>query len=645
MTETNDGEGHAGIRRRTLLVGGGLIGASVAVGATALGPSSPQALATGEPGHPQLKLRKFADRLRIPPVLRPRADGKPAELTVHLRTTQVKLHADLPPTTMWTYDGHFPGPTIEVERGQRLHVTWTNDLTGTVPLIAVEIPDEVPGRPPGIPPTNYPGRDGATPLPAVSELTPWNAVHVHGAHAGGGHDGWPENGMTPGESQLAEYGNDQPATALWYHDHAMHLTRFTIMSGLLGMYLVRDEEERGLRLPRGRYEVPLILCDRNFDLDDKGDLTSTLMHKMSLARTEPVRIIAPFAGPYTLVNGVIWPYFDVEPRWYRFRMLNASNARVFRLVVLDEENKVVQGALKVIGTDGGLLGAPVALDEPLTLSSAERADVLVDFSAFRGRKLRLVNTRPGTAPGQPDPVNGVVEPDVMQFVVADRPVRDDFRLPAVLAPSFKRLTRADLPPQLTKRLVVLTSPGAPGEPEMWEMEEVDPATVTVPSDGVVQVQDAGGRVRTYRRVAGAYNDKVNYVVPRGAWEEWTFVNLGGPPHPMHIHLVRFQALNRDLYDVSGFDWNIRGTTKPVKFLRADDLEPHETGWKDVVRVASGLERVGESVTVAGKFGDATGRYVYHCHLLEHEHGMMRPFVVMPPEVLALQGHSDGGHHH
>ncbi|MFD5093993.1 multicopper oxidase family protein [Amycolatopsis thailandensis] len=646
MTETSDGfdDYPTDLSRRRLLFGvGAAVAGATALGGTVLGPAlvgEREARADpGVPGVPELLLPKFADALPIPPVLRPRGD-----LTVRMRVANVKLHAHLPPTPLWTYDGHFPGPTIEVQRGRRLRVAWTNELSGPLPIVAVEIPDTVPGRPPGVPPTNYPGRDGATPLAAVAGLTPWTAVHVHGAHSGGGQDGWAENGLSPGESQLSEYSNDQPATALWYHDHAMHISRFTLMSGLLGMYLIRDDEESALRLPRGKYEVPLVLCDRNLDLDAAGKPTGALLHKISIARTEPARIVVPFAGPYTLVNGVIWPYFEVEPRWYRFRVLNASNARVFRLVLVDENNVVVPGALKVIGSDGGLLGAPSTVDEPLILSSSERADILIDFGALAGRRLRLVNTRPGTAPGLPDPGNGIAEPDVLQFRVGRRG-HDDFRLPAKLAPSFTRLTPADLPPDVTRRLVVLTPPGSPGDPEMWEMTEVDPAEVTIPGDGIVQLRGADGKLRTYRRMSAGYQDATMYTVPRDAWEEWSFLNLGGPPHPMHIHLVRFQAFRRELFDARGFDVRIRGTKTPLTFLSQPELEAHETGWKDVIRVASGQDGKAELVTVAGRFGHATGRYVYHCHLLEHEHAMMRPFVVTPPEVLALVSGLDEGHHH
>lgn len=610
--------------------------------------AEPAGLDGEDPALPELVLRKFVDPLPTPPVVRPRRNGRRSELTIRMRAVDRKLHADLPPTRLWTYGGHFPGPTIEVRRNERLWVNWINEIDEPMPLTAVEIADidDVPGRPPGALPTNYPGRDGQEPLPNVAAAIPWLAVHLHGAHSGGGHDGWMENGLHAGQAQLSEYLNDQPGTSLWYHDHAMLMTRFTFLNGLFGMYLLRDEQESALGLPSGRREIPLIFCDRNLETTADGQPTGVLLHKILLGQVDPVPVVVPFAGPYSLVNGVIWPHLNVSPDWYRFRMLNASNGRVFQLYVLDDNDDPVPGALNVIGTDGGLLDAPVPVEGPLVLSPAERADVLVDFRAFAGRRLRLVNTRPGTKPGEPVPDDGIPEPDVMQFRVGRGRSAGSFVPPKRLSTSFERLRTETLPPIETERLIVLTSPGAPGNPEMWEMAEVDPDSVSVPSDGVIQLEDENGTLRTYERTAGRYADGGAFVMPTGSWEKWRFIDLGGPPHPMHVHAIQFQILNRDYYDITGWSMEHRGTTKPLTFTEPAAIQPHEQGWKDVVRVAAGTANRGrgEVVTIAGRFGDRTGRFVYHCHLLDHEHDMMRPFVIMPAEVLALQhGHHDGEH--
>ncbi|MBV9142387.1 MAG: multicopper oxidase domain-containing protein [Pseudonocardiales bacterium] len=594
-------------------------------------------------------LTKFLDPVRIPPVLRPGPGQHPHHMTIELRATKVSLHSELPPTTLWTYAGHSPGPTIEVRRGQPVHVTWRNEISGRYPLVAVEVEAPGPPGPEGPFPQvgNTPGRDGAQPNQDIANLPPWTVVHLHGARTDGSNDGLPENAVLPGRAQVAEYANDQQATTLWYHDHAMGITRLNVVSGLFGMYLIRDEEEDKLHLPGGEYEIPLIICDRNLDTDPAGRLTGQLLYKVANLKIDipglpETRSLLQFFGPYTSVNGVIWPHLDVAARWYRFRILNASNGRFYRLFLLDEHDNVLPGAIKQIGTDQGLLPEPVSIEGELTLAPAERADVLIDFSAFRGRHLRLVNTgggainvNPPIVPGQTDPGAGLVEPDVMQFRVSSAPVHDRFELPKKLSRSFVRLTHDSLPHDHGHRWVV-TAPGSPAipHPELWEMAEVDPATVTIPSDGIIQVQGpaTGNNVITLRRVARRYEDASTFSVEHGAWEIWNFLNIPiGPAHPMHIHLVGFQALSRHIYHTESFDPQIHGSKTPIVFDRTGTLDPNEQGWKDTIRV-----NPGEMVSVAGQFVGGTGRYVYHCHLLDHEdEGMMRSFVVMPGEVMKL----------
>ncbi|MFN2495440.1 MAG: multicopper oxidase family protein [Pseudonocardiaceae bacterium] len=610
---------------------------------------------------PARGLTKFLDPLRIPPVLRPDLGQDPHHLTVELQRTEVLLHSELPPTTVWAYAGHFPGPTIEVHRGHWLQVTWKNQLCGPYPLVAVEVPRDMTG-PPG--PTNpfpqvgnEPGREGAPPNQKVADLPPWTVVHLHGARTDGSNDGLPENAVLPGQSQVAQYANDQRAATLWYHDHAMDITRLNVVTGLVGMYLVRDDEEHDLKLPCGRYEIPLVICDRNLDTDARGRLTGQLLYKVCNLKVTipggppPFTTMLQYFGPYTTVNGVIWPHLDVEARWYRFRVLNASNSRFYRLSLLDEHNNVLHGAITQVGTDNGLLPEPLPIDGELILAPSERADILIDFSAYRGRRLRMVNTgagqvneNPPIVPGRTDPEAGLVEPDVMQFRVGATPVHDSFTLPQELSPSFVRLTHDSLPHGHVHRWLVTPSPGIdPPHPELWEMEEVeDPASVTIPSDGVIQIQEPGREVLTLRRVARNYENETTFHVEHGAWEQWKFLNIaGGPQHPMHIHLVGFQALSRDVYDTSTFDIVVRGTSAPIGFSHPGTLDPNEHGWKDTIRV-----HPGEVVSVAAQFGGGTGRFVYHCHLLDHEdEGMMRPFLVMPTEVMALKPHLHDSHHH
>ncbi|MET9292682.1 O-aminophenol oxidase PhsA [Streptomyces sp. NPDC003077] len=574
----------------------------------------------------------FIDALRVPPTLRPGRKEALRGIEINLTATWVRLHSQLPPTKVWAYEGLFPGPTIEVRRRQRLRVSWVNRLSGRFPVTAVEV--KADGNEP-TPPTDVPGRKNSTPVEGVDQLPAWCVTHVHGALTGGGNDGWSENGVAPGDAQLSEYPNDHRATSWWYHDHAMDITRWNVFAGLAGMYLIRDDEEDALRLPSGEREIPLVIQDRNFDTDEDGRLTGRLLHKTLIVDKDSNggNVTRPFTGPYTLVNGTIWPYANVDARWYRFRLLNAANARTFELRLVDDETgKPVTGAVYQIGSDGGLLPRPVPSDAGLSLAPAERMDVLVDFGKLRGRTLRLVNTDPTAT-----------YPQVMQFRVGTGPVRDPFVLPEVLS-SFERLTH-DTAPQHEHRLIVLTPPGpvGNGHPEMWETREIKPDGLTFPAEGIIQVTGADGKTRTYQRTARMFDDTLGHLVKLGDWEQWSFLNLGGPMHPMHIHLVDFQVLSRDLYptgDKSPYDNRVGGTSKPLAFLGRAPIAPGDQGWKDVIQVPAG-----QMVNVIAQFQGARGRFMYHCHLLEHEDmGMMRPFVVMPPEVLRFHHHTPGGGH-
>ncbi|MCE3031398.1 O-aminophenol oxidase PhsA [Streptomyces sp. CMSTAAHL-2] len=608
--------------------------------------------ATEEEKRAPSELRPYVAPLTVPPVLRPTSADVRQETEIALRPTWVRLHPQLPPTLMWGYDGHVPGPTIEVRRGRRVRIAWTNRIPkdAEYPVTAVAVPVRAPGAAPA---TTEPGRGGAEPDKDVAALPAWAVTHLHGAQTGGGNDGWADNAVGSGDAQLSEYPNDHQATQWWYHDHAMNITRWNVMSGLYGTYLVRDDEEDALHLPSGKREIPLLLADRNLDTDEDGRLNGRLLHKTVVVQQsnpetgKPVTI--PFTGPYTTVNGRIWPYAEVDSAWYRFRLVNASNARIFDLVLIDEDGDPVPGIVHQIGSDGGLLPRPVPVDfgaelPTLTAAPAERFDLLVDFRRLGGRTLRLVNKGPGRPAGVPDPAGDVRYPAVMEFRVREAAERDTFELPEVLSGSFRRLTH-DLPHG--HRLVVLTPPatkGAGGHPEIWEMTEVtDTDGPTLPADGVIRLTGPDGATKTYRRIARTFNDGLGFTIGEGSYEQWSFLNLAPTVHPMHIHLADFQLLGRDAYDVSGFDPAVGGTRTPIRHDAgtAIPLAPNEQGHKDVFRVPGG-----QLLRVMGRFDGAYGRFMYHCHLLEHEDmGMMRPFVVMPAEAMKFDHGAmhDGGH--
>ncbi|MFD7707018.1 O-aminophenol oxidase PhsA [Streptomyces sp. NPDC059786] len=612
-----------------------------------------EAKGSGLPSAAPGELLPYVAPLTVPPVLRPASGDVLRETEIALRPTWVRLHPQLPPTLMWGYNGSVPGPTIEVRRGERVRIAWTNRIPrgSEFPVTAVEVP-LTPGAPL---PSTVPGRQDVKANADVAALPAWLVTHVHGAQTGGGNDGWTDNAVGYGDAQLSEYPNDHQAVHWWYHDHAMNITRWNVFAGLYGTYLVRDDEEDALRLPSGEREIPLLIADRNLDTDEDGRLNGRLLHKTTIVQAEnpethkPVSI--PFTGPYTTVNGRIWPYADVDAAWYRFRLVNASNARIYDLVLIDEDGNPVPGVLHQIGSDGGLLPRPVPVDfdealPTLTAAPAERFDLLIDFRGLAGKRLRLVNKGAGQAPGVPDPANDVPYPDVLEFRIREvcgPDAADTFELPEVLSGSFRRLTH-DV--EHGHRLVVLTPPatkGGGGHPEMWEMTLVeDASTVQIPTEGIIQLTGADGTTKTYRRTARTFNDGLGFTIAEGSYEQWSFLNLAPIVHPMHIHLADFQLLGRDPYDVSGFDPAIGGTRTPIAY-KPDvqiPLAPNELGHKDVFRVPGG-----QALRVMGRFDGAYGRFMYHCHLLEHEDmGMMRPFVVAPAEALKFDhaaGH--GGH--
>ncbi|MEV6480028.1 multicopper oxidase domain-containing protein [Streptomyces sp. NPDC051576] len=641
-------------KRRTFLglAGGAVAGAAVYSGADLLVGGATQAEAsenastrlyggTGQDlrgvSSPQVtELTPFRDELPIPPSLTPSPQGM---TEVSLVEKRIRLHSQLPATRMWTYEGYFPGPTIEARRGEKIRIAWRNKLTGTSPVKGVFV--EPQGPPPGFQALNTPGAQGATERPEVAALTAWTSVHLHGGRQHAISDGAPDSGVTPGDAQLAEYSNDIAAAHLFYHDHAMPVTAINVMAGLLGNYLVRDENEDRLDLPSGRHEIPLTIADVNFDTDDKGRIDGRLLAKrVQVGPTMPgvMTSALQFQGPYTMVNGRVWPYLEVQATAYRFRVLNASNARPYTLALVDEKTgQAVKGALKVIGTDMGLLDKPEVVDQTLTLTPGERADVVVDFAAFRRRRLKLVNVAPG-APGTPPapagtpvPTAGVPYPQVMQFRVGGEQ-KGAYAAPRKLDRDFKHLTASDIPDNAVERFVMLSFDPM-GMPTIMELQEA--AKVTATGKGIVQIALPGG-TRTFRVVAEHFEDATNFFGAADSWEKWTFISVGPAKkqiqHPMHIHLMKFQLLERHAVDGSTFDTALGGTTAPIAVKDPMPIAAGESGWKDTVNLTSN-----SMVTIAGRFGRETGRFMYHCHILDHEdEGMMRPFVIMPPQVLTLQ---------
>lgn len=546
------------------------------------------------------RLEKYVDRLPIPGVARPTRVGRGTpHYTIRMTAFSRKVHRDLPPTMLWGYNGTWPGPTIEARRGEPLDVTWVNELPGTHLLEAAY--DET-----------LCGTD-------LNEPHGRTAVHVHGARVLPESDGYPEAWFTKHwaetgpffTTKIYHYPNAQPAAPLWYHDHTLGITRLNAYAGLAGCYFIRDEAEDALNLPRGAYEVPLVLQDRQFNPD------GSLRYPTVQGGTRQVWIPEVF-GDVACVNGTAFPFLDVEPRKYRFRLVNGSNSRFYRLRLVDPAGNAL--AFHQIGTDAGLLPAPVRLPD-LLIAPGERCDVVVDFAGTAGKVFLVQNDAPAPFPGGGD----VPLPEIMQIRVT-RPLAgtDASALPASLVP------------------VPLLPPGEAQAERTIMLSQADR-----PSDGFPIVALLGGsplQADATNPSGGArWDDEVTERPPVGAVEIWNLVNTTAEAHPIHVHLVAFQVLERRYFDLARFmatgQVHVSGSPVPP----APNERP---AWKDTVTAFPGLDQRGKVIglitRIIAKYDlppgatvvpGATFRYGYHCHLLEHEDNeMMRPFDVVAPSA-------------
>jgi spore coat protein A len=557
-------------------------------------------------------------------------------LTVHIRAGSHRFHRDLPESRVWGYDGTVPGPTIETERGQSVTVEWRNELERPLPLVVTIAPESTGAD--GVPVQCVPGLSGGTPDERAHSLSGHTVVHLHGGLTPASYDGWAENLFAPGQHAVFHYPLDQRVALLWYHDHVMGVTKFDVYAGLAGLWIVRDKRERELELPEGPpFELPLLIQDRNFDVDEGGGLTGRLVHK-----TDP-DVMEAFA-PFTTVNGKVWPVLDVQPASYRLRVINGSNARAYRLVLLrngePELDRITQ-----IGTDHGLLHIPVRLpSDGLTLASAERADLLVDFSDLEpGSELTLLNTAaapfdgstfPAADAGDAANVDGLLPyPQVMRFRVTRGPAARR-TIPRELATDYRTVSveaLADAP----RRVIALVERELEGEPSMLTMREL--AIAPDGFSGPVVTVTEGEQTTRYQVVASHFEDTTTFFPMLGEYEVWRLINLTGDTHPIHLHLDPFQILARHpiRYEIPEDGIGDRDLAATITLGRDPDdeldhaIDENERGLKDTIRV-----NPNEIVEIAVRFTTFSGRYMYHCHILEHEdRDMMRPFVTMAPELM------------
>ncbi len=484
----------------------------------------------------------------------------------------------------------YPGVTIEAQRGTPIQVRYINDLPASPVLRQYLTMDQT--------------IHWADPLQQGMRMDPFSGpvptvVHLHGGENQSTSDGVPEawftnNGLhgkgyftaarANANAAVYCYPNGQQATTLWFHDHALGITRINVFSGLASFYLIRDQFDTGrtdnpLRLPAGGQEIELMIQDRQFDTNgqllfpDNANNPSLVDGPPSNPKIHPFWI-PEFFGDTMLVNGRTWPFLRVEPRRYRFRLVNASNARFVRMGLVDAASGATGPAMYQIGTDGGLLDTPVTLlgqTEPvndgtptpstrLFLAPSERADIVIDFGGLRGRTLTLTNDAQapfpsGAALDPADPTREVMRfqvtlplsgPDTTYNPASGAPLRGGRgQEPAIVRlvdPAAGTLA-AGVAPSNTRQLV------------LFEFEDPfgnggntagTPVVDLINNSKWAGKRDGGGTPP----IPGAKPDQFGqglYIteLPRvGSTEVWEFLNSTVDAHPIHVHLIQFQLLNR-----------------------------------------------------------------------------------------------------
>jgi bilirubin oxidase len=594
----------------------------------------------------------------------------------------------LPMTTVWSYGSvnhpdtfNYPAFTIEARFMRPVRVKWINDLVdangGFLPHLLPVDQTLHWANPPG----GTDGRDmrpewAATPATYTGPVP--MVTHVHGGHSAQESDGFAEAWYLPAANDLEgvategawydpfktifedkfgvvwepgtatfQYENDQRATTAWYHDHTLGMTRVNVYAGPAGFYLIR----RGPGdLPAGIlpgpaptvgsdplgtfYEIPIAVQDRSFNAD------GSLFYADSRTFFENFLGDDGFDGPWIpdsdvppiwnpeffantmVVNGRTWPNLEVEPRRYRFRFLNGCNSRflILKLAIdndgdgtIDDGNYSLLSlpAFWQIGAEGGFLPAPVNLDE-LRMGPAERADVIVDFGAIVESlpegvdELYLVNEGPdepfgGGVPGVDFTLaDAATTRQVMKFEMVALASRDTSIDPARLKlPAFKPLGPATATRRVSLNEETSTFDGFDG-----------PIAAKL---GTVRFDDGNAQ-----GVSLGWDDPITENPDLDSIEVWEMYNFTADAHPIHIHEVQFQVVGRE----------VMGDPSDVSVAGSNDPLPWETGFKDTV-----IAYPGEITRVRALF-DLPGRYVWHCHIVEHEDNeMMRPYCVGPCPAL------------
>jgi FtsP/CotA-like multicopper oxidase with cupredoxin domain len=608
----------------------GVAPSALAIGPMHMAPRLAATTATSCPGPlTSPPLTQFTQQLTVPPRIDLRSGQTATTLT--MRAGSHKFHADLGATPVFGYTAPgqttsdvYGGPTIEALKSRPVKVDVVNSL-GQHPL-AASMDQTLMG------------------MTSTDSMAPRGVLHLHGAHSEPSQDGLPADSFKPGAHNVYSYVNDQEATGLWYHDHAWGMTRLQVTAGLAGQYWLRDAYDTGnagnpLGLPTGGSELPLTLQDRTFNADGTFAYPVGAFCGGVDANGQPFPAGYPNQwspesfGDVAVVNGKATPNLNVARGVYRFRVLNGSNARFYHL------GMPAGAPVYQIGSDGGLLDAPVRLSS-LLLAPAERADLLIDFRrTVPGQKFRVTNDAVAPYPSGGD---GPL-PNIMQFTTT-------------AATGFQGAIPTRLRGGAGQPRVVPTLHATRTRTIM--LNEIADPTLDEPVRGQINNQaysDATGMKPRTTQIESPQLDTV---------EEWDIVNTTGDAHPIHIHLTQFQLLNRQNFDEPSYTAGVNtqlaspGLPDPSAsgkgpwpaldasaYLLGTPTAPaaNERGWKDTIVAPPGqITRIivpfgGSAAGIAAPFvGDTktatvqrfAGTYVFHCHILEHEdNDMMQPYEV------------------
>ncbi|MGX1162767.1 FtsP/CotA-like multicopper oxidase with cupredoxin domain [Arthrobacter sp. SLBN-100] len=589
------------LTRRQLLQAGALAGAGVLAG---VHPAAAR-IAAGPSGLPGMFTEQLPTLAELG-VIDMRGGGS---TELWMRNARHSFHPELGLTDTLAYQAAgssqtYLGPVIIAARGTGFNLTVHNAIQ--IHPLAFAIDTEL--------------------VPAGSNDAhyPRTSVHLHGGNTSPESDGGPEQTFLPGTSYTYHYDNNQDAAGLWYHDHALGLTRLNVYAGLAGGYLLRDtpggtgiDTGDGTHLPPPPYEVPLIIQDRMFNPD--GSFAYPPNDELTAPDGTPRPWAPEFFGDIATVNGKCWPNLDVARGKYRFRVYNGSNARFYDLKFVVDATAIV---FHQIGSDGGLLDRPVRLNK-LVLGPGERADIVVDFAGLpAGSAVTLTNNARTPFPNGPVavPPGGSPLRQIMRFTVLSQ---QGYTTPLPGHLRAQPLTKlADVAPAATRYMPLVEVLNGAGVPIMALLNNR-----TFKSPDITRVRS-------------------------DSLEQWELINTTEDAHPIHLHFTQFQVLGRQRFDVDGYLAATgyvdpatglvapgRGYAVPVgPFLarRPAGAPANERGWKDTV-----VAMPGEVTRIVVPFGAAAaggaplaigssfkGEYVWHCHILEHEdNDMMQRYVI------------------